>query len=347
MDFELRNQFAGVKEFEDSEELVIDDEPCAVDDGDCNEEIGDFENNSSDGEIFRVTKHLSKKKEMKKCTGRRAKVKKDDEYSKYNYNDIVFFISSVSERPALWDGSSTGYHRDDANARLWNEIEKECSEFMPRGRWHGKTAFDRWKEIKKDYIAYKNRVKNAPSGSSQIKKPFIFANHLDFLQSAIEKRAVKNAWIVGSGSSDCGTVHKTSPLSIGRKPKSRPASSTKTSTSATIEKLAENDTTLTQALLKLVDKKSNGESAEACESRELCSVFKQHTQAWSSVAVSVAKAKTITFITELQEHGNFPRAKSATRLPPNLLDDFTLMSNATTSSSNPLFSPLSEYNSNY
>ena len=91
---------------------------------------------------------------------------------------------------------------------MFDQIEKECSRFMPRGKnshgtstWieqllkggiSGSCAMKLWKELSNDYKAFVKKYQKAASGSGVSELPsFRYASYMSFLDVAAEKRLVK------------------------------------------------------------------------------------------------------------------------------------------------------------
>uniref|UniRef100_A0A8R1DLA8 MADF domain-containing protein n=2 Tax=Caenorhabditis japonica TaxID=281687 RepID=A0A8R1DLA8_CAEJA len=271
-------------------------------------------------EVYPYTAEVYPYTAPKNTGGRKSKLKKEDGYDSYKFEDMVELIQLVELQPALWDPADPNYHRDEFCFKMWDRIELQCKNFMPRGKKNGTVAKTRFNEIKGKYSDFVKRVQRAPSGSGAENACFPFARYLKFLDTASEKRSVQNAFIFGTP----GITRRETSDEVLEAPKKRRKGSAE-----------QND--ITDRILMMMER--NEKRMERFENQQIAEgttegyrigmVFDDHTRGWGQMDKIKSESAVVTFIQKLRpasSSGRFPPLNTSLFSPPPSSPDYSVPS---------------------
>ncbi|KAF1765594.1 hypothetical protein GCK72_006402 [Caenorhabditis remanei] len=236
-----------------------------------------------------------KKEPTERRRGRKEKAKREDSYEKYEYDDVVKFISLIEESEFLWNPLKTDFHRRSVKSEKFAEIEEKC-----------RCAEERWQEISTDYAQHQKRIQKALSGSgtSDVRSDFRYAEHLSFLCIAAAAREPKNAFCVGAGDDDEESMLMATPkrarevISGPRTPKV-PKLSRKPDSFE--EVMREEMDKTRQTMLKMFESPTTG--ASMCSNDRVCEVYANVASGKSRWEMLEMEGKVIAYISSFRNRG--------------------------------------------
>ncbi|EFO83090.1 hypothetical protein CRE_02723 [Caenorhabditis remanei] len=249
----------------------------------------------------------NRKGTMEKSLKRKDVMEKSLKRQKYEYDDVVKFISLIEESEFLWNPLKTDFHRRSVKSEKFAEIEEKCKSFMPHTkRTIGRCAEERWQEISTDYAQHQKRIQKALSGSgtSDVRSDFRYAEHLSFLCIAAAAREPKNAFCVGAGDDDEESMLMATPkrarevISGPRTPKV-PKLSRKPDSFE--EVMREEMDKTRQTMLKMFESPTTG--ASMCSNDRVCEVYANVASGKSRWEMLEMEGKVIAYISSFRNRG--------------------------------------------